>query len=846
MMGAAGATPAFSRSARAAVVLAALAGAAGTAAPAAAQACTSLQPAAGATAWAPPLSQVVSMRFESVPLRDALARVATVARVRISYSPDIIPLQRIVCVSAPRAPLGDLLAALLHDVDARPISASADHIVLAPTAPAQRQEAHTDSVIVLEPVRADAMMNTVGEPLPGVRVIVLHELSAAEQATSSLAAAFGQAVAGLWLWQQAPGTPIVQYGSIRGTSSFGLTAPRLYIDGVEVANPLLFSRISPDAIERVEVARGPQGAALFGANAINGVMNIVTRAGGVSAADDRTRLRSTIGVAATNYAPGSAAQHDHGINTRFGDYARSINVDVTAGGLGELVSNGGGEHLGATVAGRVLASHATLTATARFAHERAVCPLSPLLSLPPASPYTQRVAALSQNALTMRQYTAGAALHVTSSATWMHSAVVGIDGYSLTGVPELTPWSSDADLALRAAGDNGYRTSARVHTTARGQLAESVLAAMTLGLEHTQLLQSGSTIAFPRAPHVVMRDASTATSRQYYGVSTVPARASQRSAGVSAQGYASLADRLFISAGLRLEQGSSDQTDDHLATLPLLGGSYLLSAGRAELKLRAAYGKGIRWSQLPARATALQRLHAVQRSELVAEEQAGVEAGFDLDVARSFMLHVTRFDQVASGIVQRVTRAAVDTALLPRALRDLRYELQNVGEISNRGWEVEAAFARGPLSIAAAAAIVDSRVQRLAALYDGDLREGDRMLAVPARTLSITGAWQGSGWSAAITAARAFDWINYDRVALARAATDRTTTAGTISGAQLRSFWREYDGVTHLSVRATHDFSRYIGVTVSGENLLNQQIGEPDNITILPGRGISIGVRARF
>jgi hypothetical protein len=35
-------------------------------------------------------------------------------------------------------------------------------------------------------------------------------------------------------------------------------------------------------------------------------------------------------------------------------------------------------------------------------------------------------------------------------------------------------------------------------------------------------------------------------------------------------------------------------------------------------------------------------------------------------------------------------------------------------------------------------------------------------------------------------------------------------------------------------------------LTLRGENLLDQQLGEPDNITVLPGRTISVGVRAAF
>ena len=802
-----------------------------------------------AQTWAAPLTQRISIELRDVSLRDALARLSAATRVRLSYSPEVLPLDRRVCVNATSAALGDVLTAMLRNTGSHPVSAGVDHAAIAPDAVA-RPAGRVDSVIVLEPVVAAARSTDIETTLPGVRVVVLHDWSVAEQATSTLADAFNNAVAGLWLWQQQPGSPVAQYGSLRGTSSFGITAPKLYVDGIEVANPLLFSRISPDAIERVEIVRGPQGSALFGANAINGVLNIVTRHGVDAGAATRSQVRSSIGLAATDYATGTAARHDHGFNTRLGDTARSLVLSVGAGGVGEFVPNGGGEHYSADASGRIAVSRATLAGTLRLVRERAVTPLSPLLSLPTAAAYTNRVATMSQNPMTVQQYTLGASVRVAPDASWTFGAIVGIDGYSIKGVPELSPWASDADLALRAAGDDGYRTSARLNTTVRRQLTASTLGSLTFVAEHTQLLQRGATIAFPRVAHVSMRRPSSEQQHDDYlqqgTPAEIPALASQSSSGVGTQGHLSIGDRLFLTGGVRIEQGSSDIDDNHVATLPLVGGSYVHLLGDVEVRARASYGKGIRWAQLPVQTTALQRLNAVQRSELVPEEQAGIEAGIDIGHGRLFALHITRFDQTASGLVQRVTTALNDTVSAPYALRDMRYELQNVGAIRNRGWELEAATARGALSLSATASFVDSRVTRLADGYTGDLRIGDRMLAVPGNTLGITAAYGRNNWSVALTGTRAGNWINYDRVALAQAALATSSDAGDVSGAQLRSYWRAYDGVTQLSVRSTHTLNRNLSLVFSGENLLDRQTGAPDNITIMPGRGLSVGVRANF
>jgi len=84
-----------------------------------------------------------------------------------------------------------------------------------------------------------------------------------------------------------PGVTVTQQGSygklstlsIRGANSSQVV---ILVDGVRVSSPTLgqtdLSDISPDLIERIEVIRGGQ-ATLYGADAIGGVVNIITKKG---------------------------------------------------------------------------------------------------------------------------------------------------------------------------------------------------------------------------------------------------------------------------------------------------------------------------------------------------------------------------------------------------------------------------------------------------------------------------------------------------------------------------------------------------------------------------------------
>jgi len=95
-----------------------------------------------------------------------------------------------------------------------------------------------------------------------------------------------------------PGTGMVGSGSqirIRGSNSFSLSnAPLLYVDGVRADNAQstgpsvqafsssVISRINdfnPDDIESIEIIKGPAAATLYGTEASNGVIHIITKRG---------------------------------------------------------------------------------------------------------------------------------------------------------------------------------------------------------------------------------------------------------------------------------------------------------------------------------------------------------------------------------------------------------------------------------------------------------------------------------------------------------------------------------------------------------------------------------------
>jgi outer membrane cobalamin receptor len=798
------------------------------------------------------LERRVSLHGRDVSLRDALDRLAAAGSIRISYSAEALNLSKPVCLEYESAPISRILSDLLGDAPIRPVVLGADQIVLTPSAPASspaptpvmKQIGMLDRVVVTG--------STVGasqRALP-VALDVVSGRELAERGAGSLSGALDGVVPGLWLWEQSPLSMLARYGSIRGASSFGVSYPKVYVDGIEVANSLLFTHLDPESISRIEVIRGPQGAALYGADAISGVMNIVTRQ--ESSSDARAQIRTQGGASSSDYSANSVLSQSHALSVRAGNNVKSARLGVTLTTIGAFIPGASSEQVTANGGMRFVRSRGVITGTFRFFGQDARTPASPLLAglalwpAPSQSAYgsgepgdsttQRRLDSLSQLAVmdssdrqSVRQYTVGATGTFTQSDRWTHTGVVGLDGYTLRSAAILDgAFPSPLDSALRAATGNALRTTLRASSVGQFGNPEKATATVTVAAEHSFVRDETATQS-PFAP----------PGGDGYRATSIESRSNTGLVGQLSTGYR---ESIFLTAGLRVERNTGLSGIGEVATLPMAGASAVRAIGPATFKIRAAYGKGIRPPQTSSRAGMLMGLSGT----LQPEQQSGIEAGGDVFFGKSAALHITRFDQRASGLIQPVSVYETLSGDTSPHYRRIVYELQNVGEITNRGWELQSSVSEGPWSLGATFSQVDSRVRKLAAHYTGDLRPGDRMLEVPARTFGVNTAYTQGRLSMSWRVSRASDWINYDRLSLLSAFADETNDPGTFLGPSLRSYWRSYDGVTRVGGRIGIGISRGMTFTLDGENLLDEQRGEPDNITVLPGRTLSAGLRVRF
>src|SRR4051812_45922983 len=78
--------------------------------------------------WSAPLDRVITVFARDVSLRDALDRVAAASRLRISYSAEVVPVDRRVCLPATPIAVGDALSVVLRGTTADPIVMGSDQI----------------------------------------------------------------------------------------------------------------------------------------------------------------------------------------------------------------------------------------------------------------------------------------------------------------------------------------------------------------------------------------------------------------------------------------------------------------------------------------------------------------------------------------------------------------------------------------------------------------------------------------------------------------------------------------------------------------------------------------------
>jgi len=769
------------------------------------------------------LSRVVSVHFDDLPLGLALHLIAQEGNLRLSYSSDVVPVARRVSVSRDRATVGDVLRDALVNTNVDPVVTPSGYVVLVrnprgtqlaaiPSAP---DLAITDRT----PIRPQVMdrVLVMGTPASGAperelpsAVTVLTASHIAAYGPSSMQDLLRSGIPGIVAWDLGISGPFAQIGSVRGSSSFTSNYLKTYVDGVELASPYLLFAVDPYSIERIEIIRGPQGSALYGSDAISGVVHVVTRRGSPTS-EWKPTLDAQLsgGLVDSRYVDGAIGSQRHSAMLSSGGGRSSLGIGGTWSTTGGIVPGGSSGYAASFGGFRHMIGFLRIEGNMRYSDVRFTAPENPLLR---SDTLLNQVRSVLRDQR-IENETYGVTFDVNPVEGVRHTLVVGIDRHD-GAIPLQREPATVADALLGATQERAAKTSIRFSTAVR--VAENSWggATLTVGTDQTDLARERLGITTEVGGDSVNELQSLYTD-------------DIRNRGFFSQVKLDAAGSLFVTGGIRADWSSTFGEAIRVVWSPMLGVAYTRDESFGTIKLRGAYGKGIRPPAPSARlAIATLKFRQMANPKLEPETQSGFEGGIEWFAGDRATLSLTGYTQVAKGLIQQVIQDR----------RTIKYE--NVGQIANRGAEIEGQVRQGNVRANGSFSLTDSRVRALAQTYSGDLAVGDRVPEVPSSSGSLALSWDIARTTLTLGGVYIGSWTGYD---WSRYVGDEAQESQEVT--DLRAYWRHYQGILRPYLSLNHIWKRDVEWFARVDNLTNVQRYERDNLQVTAGRTMTVVLR---
>ncbi|MFZ5623154.1 MAG: TonB-dependent receptor [Gemmatimonadota bacterium] len=679
-----------------------------------------------------------------------------------------------------------------------------------------------DEIVTVTPGGMQSQVK--GLPTP---ISVITAIDIERQRPNTTPEAVRRAVPTAVAWNH-PAGPFLTALSVRGASTLapGQGQMKVFVDGIEAANTS-FSAVDPSAIVRIEVIRGPQAAAIYGSDAMGGVIQIFTKRGDPTLTRPQVSAQASIARLETPYRGYRGVPR--------GEYQ----VAIRGGGSGMGYHLGAGySHTADYIPGGELSAQShprvhggvyfergilSLDVTGRYDTHNAPSVIgNPEVFetgyLPLSKPNYRPTQTQNQSV--------GIRLSITPWSWWRSTLTAGVDRANNDVTQTRPRLTTPADTLLAIQLTAWTKTSIAVNTSLQGTIASMVSGSLTLGFDHwsnpnTQWASLGARTI-------------TGTIQTSPGQPLVASRTITTNSGYFAQAQLGLRDALFLTAALRAETNTN--YGDSLGTplSPRVGLAYTLPLSTVDVKLRGSWGRAIR-PPAPGRKQGGIGPTSVQlaNNELGPERQEGWDAGVDLVFGSRGSLSVTLYDQAAEGLIQSVQLRATPVRTV---------QFQNVGRVKNTGVEVEGTLAVGAVELKAQYGFARARVDQLAPNYTGDLRVGDQSLLTPKHTAGGSIAARPfplTTVSAGLTYVGS--WNYYDNIAQYRCL-GRTGPCR----ASRRDYITAYPSFVKVNASVSQQLTRLIAAFITVDNLTNNQSFEAYNDNAVIGRVSTVGVRFEY
>ena len=542
---------------------------------------------------------------------------------------------------------------------------------------------------------------------------------------------------------------------IRGMTSVSLSGdPVVYIDGIRVDashdqsgvwfGGMDISRlqdISPSEVDRIEIVKGSAASTLYGTQGANGVIQVFTKRGRSGAPQWNFEVEQGFERTPTDTFPGRMNKHFQGPDgfqardpTELVEngYHHRYSASVSGGGQavryfisgsykGQEASLKGDANWSKVITGRinlttVLSPTVTVTATTGIVHNRLRVPddnnaLHGLYSqfasgLPYTAsaerPYGERFGSVAANSTLenfQRVLRTTSGIEVTHQPTnnFSHTFRSGVDWYA-DEFTKFFPFAYEGSGNKLGNKRNHTRSFRDVTTEYRATLSSSIGETLTSELtagfqgnfENTIRVDARGT-DFP-APGVKSVDATSVTQGSERRIEEI-------NAGVFVQETLGLWDKVFLTAGMRLDGNSAFGNEFDTQLYPKASVAYNISQEGfwptgllPTMKLRMAYGEsGLAPAQFAADRTwapvSAQGGQPAVTPGNIGNPELGPERSQEIEVGMDAGLLDDRVGLEFTAYFQK-TRDALLFKPFPSSQGFTADQLTNIGEIENRGIEI--------------------------------------------------------------------------------------------------------------------------------------------------------------
>jgi TonB-linked SusC/RagA family outer membrane protein len=562
---------------------------------------------------------------------------------------------------------------------------------------------------------------------------------------------------------------------IRGRSSIGLdNSPLLFIDGVRVNNATAagpvappgrlggqasnvsgrLNDISPEDIESIEIIKGPAAATIYGTEAANGVIQIITKKGAAGNKPTTTLmmeqgsiyLRDAAGRVPTNYMKdpsgaivpwnGIQSEADRGTPIYKTGQTRKYNASLSGGreAVTFYASTSYENDLGVEPNNSLrqgtfranlnvqpspnLDFSSSLGYVSLSSHLGADVGSSPLLGAVVGHPllfptargfypgFTPDISqTLYDNAQGIRRFVGSATLTHRPTTWFTHHVIVGVDetGDDSRAIEHFTAVPAQVALigAVAAGGSIGQTlrhntiVSSEYSASAKANISTALSSTSSIGGQFYRTELNASFLGGTGFPGLGVETVNSASSP---AVST-QTQTLNTTIGAYGQQQFGWRERLYLTAGLRVDNNSAFGDKLKWVTYPKVSASWVLSeepfwkqnSVLNSMRLRAAYGQS---GRQPAAFSALRTFSPAQgpggtsavtpnsigNADLKPERGSEVELGFETQVFNRLSLDFTYFNKKTTDLIinQPVAPSSGFYVATPT----------NLGRVDNKGIEL--------------------------------------------------------------------------------------------------------------------------------------------------------------